>query len=76
MKVSIISRLLFLKIPLNLLVLPQSYDISCIVHEINYMIGSHIISLSPYVVINGVSYGIEKGNGVVLENDAMNEVID
>lgn len=61
---------------LNLLVLPQSYDISHIVHEINHMIGSHIISSSPYVVINGVSYGIEKGNNVILENDDMNEVIN
>lgn len=61
---------------LNLLVWPQSYDISHIVHEMNHMIGSHIISLSPYVVINGVSYGMEKHDGVVLENDAMNEVIN
>lgn len=61
---------------LNLLVLPQNYDISHIVHEMNHMIGSHIISLSPYVVINGISYGMEKGDGVVLENDAMNEVIN
>ena len=61
---------------LNLLVLPQSYDISHIVHEINHMIGSHIISLSPYVVINGVSYSIEKGEDVILENADMNEVIN
>lgn len=61
---------------LNLLVLPQNYDISHIIHETNHMFGSHIISLVPYVVINGVSYSIEKGDVVVLENDEMNEVIN
>lgn len=61
---------------LNLLVLPQNYDISHIIHEINHMIGSHTISLVPYVVINGVSYSIEKGDVVVSENDEMNEVIN
>lgn len=61
---------------LNLLVLPQNYDISHIIHEMNHMIGSHIISLSPYMVINGLSYEMGKGDVVVLENDAMNEVIN
>jgi len=61
---------------LNLLVLPQNYNISHIVHEINHMIGSHILSFSPYRVINGISYSVEKGNGVISENDAMNEVIN
>ena len=42
----------------------------------NHMIGSHIISLSPYMVINGLSYEMGKGDVVVLENDAMNEVIN
>ncbi len=40
------------------------------------MFGSHIISLMPYVVINGVSYSIEKGDMVVSENAEMNEVIN
>lgn len=61
---------------LNLLVLPQNYDISHIIHEINHMIGSHILSLSPYRVINGISYSVEKSGGVVSENDSMNEVIN
>ena len=61
---------------LNLLVLPQNYNISHIIHEINHMFGSHIISLMPYVVINGVSYSIEKGDMVVSENAEMNEVIN
>ena len=61
---------------LNLLVLPQNYDISHIIHEMNNMFGSNIISLDSYVVINGVSLSIEKGDGVVSENDEMNEVIN
>lgn len=61
---------------LNLLVLPQNYNISHIIHEINHMIGSHILSLSPYRVINGISYSVEKSDGVVLGNDSMNEVIN
>ncbi len=61
---------------LNLLVLPQNYNISHIIHEINHMIGSHILSLSPYRVINGISYSVEKDDGVISENDSMNEVIN
>ena len=61
---------------LNLLVLPQNYDIAHIIHEMNHMIGSHIISSSPYMAIRGVSYAIEKANKVVLENDAMDEIIN
>ncbi len=60
----------------NLLVLPQDYNISHIIHEINHMIASHVISLSPYAVINGISFSMERGDEVILENDSMNEVIN
>lgn len=59
----------------DILVLPLSYDLTKIIHEINHKIGSHIISKKPLIQISGISYSIEK-NGIIEYDNDLNEVIN
>lgn len=60
----------------NLLVLPQNGDLTQISHEINHMVGSHILSLEPLKIINGISVMLEKNGGVHEINEFLNEAIN
>lgn len=60
----------------DILVFPQDYDITKIVHEINHKISSHIFSLNPYMVLGGISYSYQKGIGIMVENEFLDEVIN
>ena len=60
---------------LDILVLPLSYDLTKIIHEINHKIGSHIISRNPLVQISGISYSIQK-NGIIEYDKDLNEAIN
>ena len=60
----------------NLLVLPQNGNLTHIAHEINHMIGSHILSLEPLKIINGMSVMLEKNGGVHEINEFLNEVLN
>lgn len=59
----------------DILVLPLSYDLTKIIHEINHKIASHVISFKPLIQINGVSYSVEK-DGIVEYNKSLNEAIN
>lgn len=61
---------------LDLLILPLSYDLIHIVHEINHKVSSHVISRQPLEQINGISYTIEKGNRVLEYDEFLNESIN
>ena len=61
---------------LDVLVLPLSYDLNHIIHEMNHKIGSHILSKEPLIQISGLSYSIERA-GMVLDMDYyFNEIIN
>lgn len=60
----------------DILVFPQDYDITKIVHEFNHKIASHILSLNPYMVLSGISYSYQKGIGIMVENEFLDEVIN
>ncbi|MBQ9071645.1 MAG: hypothetical protein IJY25_00610 [Bacilli bacterium] len=60
----------------NLLVLPQNGDLTQISHEVNHMVGSHILSLEPLKIINGISVMLEKNSGVHEINGFLNEAIN
>ena len=59
----------------DILVLPLSYDLTQIIHELNHKIGSHIISNNPLFQINGISYCVEKHKIVTYDNE-LNEIIN
>lgn len=59
----------------DILVLPLSFDLVKIIHEINHKIGSHIISKEPLVQISGISYSIGKNEVVEYDSD-LNEAIN
>ena len=60
---------------LDILVLPLSYDLTQIIHELNHKIGSHTISNNPLLQINGISYYVEKDKIVTYDNE-LNEIIN
>lgn len=59
----------------DILVLPLSFNLVKIIHEINHKIGSHIISKEPLVQISGISYSIGKNEVVEYDSD-LNEAIN
>lgn len=59
----------------DVLVLPLSYDLTKIIHEINHKIGSHIVSRKPLIQISGISYSVEK-NGIIEYDNDLNEAIN
>ena len=59
----------------DILVLPLSFDLVKIIHEINHKIGSHVISKEPLVQISGISYSIGKNEVVEYDSD-LNEAIN
>ena len=61
---------------IDVLVLPLSYNITHIIHEMNHKISSHILSLEPLKIISGVCTSVEKDGGVVEENSNLNEAIN
>ena len=61
---------------IDILVLPLSYDITHIIHEMNHKISSHILSLQPLIIISGICTSVEKNGGVVQENSDLNEAIN
>ncbi len=61
---------------IDVLVLPLSYDITHIIHEINHKVSSHILSLEPLKIISGVCTSVEKDIGVIQENSDLNEAIN
>lgn len=61
---------------IDVLVLPLSYDITHIIHEMNHKISSHILSLEPLNIISGVCISVEKNGVVVEENSDLNEAIN
>lgn len=60
----------------NLLVLPLSYNLTHIIHEMNHMISSHILSKKPLRIISGLCVTIEKNGGVVSNDSDLNELIN
>lgn len=60
---------------LDILVLPLSYDLTQIIHELNHKIGSHTISNNPLFQISGISYYVEKYKIVTYDNE-LNEIIN
>lgn len=61
---------------IDVLVLPLSYDITHIIHELNHKISSHILSLEPLEMISGLCISKESNGGVVQENSDLNEAIN
>lgn len=61
---------------LDLLVLPLSYNLNHIIHEMNHKIGSHVLSKEPLVQISGLSYTIERGDMVLDMDYYLNEIIN
>ena len=61
---------------IDVLVLPLSYDITHIIHEMNHKISSHILSLEPFKIISGICTSLEKNGDVVQENSDLNEAIN
>lgn len=60
----------------NLLILPQKFDITHIIHEINHKIGSHIKSEIPLVFSNGICQVTEISNVFKEEDSDLSEVIN
>lgn len=61
---------------LDLLVLPLSYDLSHIIHEINHKVSSHLISVEPYLQISGLEYDEGTGISVKVHDEFLNELIN
>ena len=61
---------------IDVLVLPLSYNMTQIIHELNHKISSHILSLEPLEMISGLCISREKNGGVVGQNIDLNEVIN
>lgn len=61
---------------IDVLVLPLSYDITHIIHELNHKISSHILSLEPLKMISGICLSVEENGGVVQDNSDLNEAIN
>lgn len=61
---------------LDVLVLPLSYNITHIIHEMNHMISSHVLSKNPLRIISGLSTITEQNDGVVSNDSDLNEVIN
>ena len=61
---------------LDVLVLPLSYNITHIIHEMNHMISSHVLSKNPLRIISGLSTTTEQNNGVVSNDNDLNEIIN
>lgn len=61
---------------IDVLVLPLSYNMTQIIHELNHKISSHILSLEPLEMISGLCISKEKNGGVVEQNSDLNEAIN
>lgn len=61
---------------IDVLVLPLSYDITHIIHELNHKMSSNILSLEPLEIISGLCISKEKSGGVVSLNSDLNEAIN
>ena len=61
---------------LDVLVLPLSYNITHIIHEMNHMISCHILSKNPLRIISGLCTMTEQNNGVVSNDNDLNEIIN
>ena len=61
---------------LDLLVLPLSYDLTHIIHEINHKVSSHLISVEPYLQISGLEYDEGTGISVKVHDEFLNELIN
>lgn len=61
---------------IDVLVLPLSYDITHIIHELNHKVSSHILSLEPLKMISGICLSVEENGGVVQDNSDLNEAIN
>lgn len=61
---------------LDVLVLPLSYNITHIIHELNHKISSHILSIEPLKMISGICISTEGKGGVEEESSDLNEVIN
>lgn len=67
--------MLFL-LELDVLILPLSYNITHIIHEINHMISCHVLSKNPLRIISGLSTITEQNNGIVSNDNDLNEIIN
>lgn len=61
---------------LDVLILPLSYNITHIIHEINHMISCHVLSKNPLRIISGLSTITEQNNGIVSNDNDLNEIIN
>ncbi len=61
---------------IDVLVLPLSYDITHIIHELNHKISCHILSIKPLKMISGICISTEEKGGVVQINSDLNEAIN
>ena len=61
---------------LDVLILPLSYNITHIIHEINHMISCHVLSKNPLRIISGLSIITEQNNGIVSNDNDLNEIIN
>lgn len=61
---------------LDLLVLPLSYDLTHIIHEINHKVSSHLISIEPYLQISGLEYDEGTNINVKVHDEFFNELIN
>lgn len=61
---------------LDLLVLPLSYDLSHVIHEINHKVSSHLISIEPYLQISGLEYDEGTNINVKVHDEFFNELIN
>ena len=61
---------------IDVLVLPLSYDMTHIIHEINHKLSTHILALKPMKMISGLCISIEKNGRVIIENNDFNEALN
>lgn len=61
---------------LDVLVLPLSYNITHVIHEMNHMISCHVLSKNPLRIISGLCTMTEQNNGVVSNDNDLNEIIN
>lgn len=61
----------------NVLVLPQDYEYTQLLHEINHMVSTYVLQKKPLIIINGLEVSYEKQNGYIFqENNGLNEVVN
>lgn len=61
---------------LDVLVLPLSYNLTHIVHEVNHKISSHVLSLNPLNIISGLCISVQHDDRVIQDSSDLNEVIN